>query len=161
MWDFECECLMAWDCIFLRKSTCYLGRRKALWITLHYLPLCVNYEMNIIVSHFQSQTLDLKASLYDAKNHNKARTLESAISVSNYSLIFLSWLDRIFYMVFNILSFIIRNVTAEIQHYGILLNLLLKVIVVNGFPFQNCTVLSFPKIFWWLAVSFFIYFKLY
>lgn len=45
-------------------------------------------------------------------------------------------------MALNLLSFIIRNVTGEIQYYGILLNILLNLIMVNVFPFQNCMTLS-------------------
>lgn len=51
-------------------------------------------QMKTTVSHFQAQTPGLGASLYDTKQHNKSGTLEQAMSLSNYSLIFLSWLDR-------------------------------------------------------------------
>lgn len=51
-------------------------------------------QMKIRVSHFQAQAPGLEASLYDAKQHNKSGTLEQAMSLSNYFIIFLSSLDR-------------------------------------------------------------------
>lgn len=60
-------------------------------------------------------------------------------------------------MALHLLSFLITNVTQEIQHYGILLNILLNLIMANGFPFQNCMSLSIFLQDIWITGSFILH----